>query len=158
MKLTVVIPTHNRYKLLKRLLKSLLEQTIPKNNYNIIVVDDCSTDNTQSLMQNYVKNHKIIHYYRLKKPSGAGYARNKGIEQTKEGYIVFIDDDCIAYNNTLENITKILKKYPFIKCLKGDPDSLKRAGLIGRYLNACLTTKYVPCKNAAGIGRLGDPV
>jgi len=145
-KLTAVIPTHNRAKLLKRLIDSLLNQTLSQDKYNIIVVDDCSTDNTQKMMKNLTKKNKIISYYRLNKPSGAGFTRNKGIEQIKEGYIVFIDDDCIAYKNTLEEIESFLKEYPFVKCFKGDPDSLKEVGLIDRYLNDCLTIKYTNYK------------
>jgi glycosyltransferase involved in cell wall biosynthesis len=141
-KLTVVIPTYNRCKLLKHLLDSLSNQTLSKDRYRIIVVDDCSTDETSNMMKTLINKSKIISYYRLKKNSGSGYARNEGINHVKEGYIVFIDDDCIVYKDTLQKIISFLNKYPFIKCLRCDLDSFKNASLIDRYINYGLSTKY----------------
>ena len=140
--LTIIVPTHNRYEKLKGLLGSLLNQTLSKNKYKIVVVDDCSKDKTQKFMKEFVKKNKIISYYRLKEKSGAGYARNEGIKHVKNGYIVFIDDDCILYRNTLQEIISLLKRYPFIKCFGGDMDTLQDTNLIGRYINYGLGIRY----------------
>ena len=68
---------------------------------------------------------------------------------------MFIDDDCIAYKNTLEQINLFLMKYPFVKCLKGDPDSLDNASLIDRYLNAASIGNVVANINCGMIVEFG---
>lgn len=141
-KLTIVIPTYNRSGKLSFLLSSLLNQSLSKSEYRIIVVDDFSTDDTIILLKEYKKKNKIISYYKLKKSFGAGYARNKGIEQVKEGYIIFMDDDCVAYKDVLKKIGLFLEKYPFIKCFGGNIKSSKDSNLIDKYINYGLSGRY----------------
>jgi len=86
---SVIIPTRNRLALLKRAINSVLAQTF--KDLEIIVVDDCSTDETGE----YLRNEKIpnLNYIRLEQKSGGAVARNCGIKEAKGKYIAFLDDD-----------------------------------------------------------------
>lgn len=87
---TVYIPTHNRAKLIKRAILSVLNQTY--SNIEIIVVDDGSSDNTYSELFELIEKNQIV-YLRNETPSGAPKARNKAISQAKGKYITGLDDD-----------------------------------------------------------------
>ena len=88
-KVSIIIPTYNREKTLERAVNSILNQTY--SNIEVIIVDDCSIDNTQKMVMSW-KNEKIK-YYRLPKNSGACAARNYGIQMASGEYIAFQDSD-----------------------------------------------------------------
>ncbi len=87
--ISVVIPTHNRAQMLKRAIKSILAQTY--NNFEIIIVDDFSQDDTFSVVKNF--NNKKIKYIKNKIPKGAAKSRNIGIRNSQGEFIAFLDDD-----------------------------------------------------------------
>ena len=97
-KISIIIPTYNRERLINRSLYSVLNQTY--KYIEIIVIDDCSTDNTQKVVHN-IKT-KRIRYIKLEKKKGAAYARNLGIKISKGKYIAFQDSDDVYYYNKLE--------------------------------------------------------
>ncbi|AEC51970.1 glycosyl transferase [Pyrococcus sp. NA2] len=86
---SVIIPTHNRAKLLKRAIISVLNQTF--EDFEIIVVDDASSDNTPKIIES-IKDSRI-RYIRLEKNSGAPTARNIGIKKARGKFIALLDDD-----------------------------------------------------------------
>jgi glycosyltransferase involved in cell wall biosynthesis len=83
---SVVIPTYNRYTLLKRAINSLLAQTHPVDE--IIVIDDGSTDNTKQITKDFPN---IIYIYQSNR--GVSAARNVGIQRAKNEWIAFLDSD-----------------------------------------------------------------
>lgn len=85
---SVIIPTYNREKLLKRAIDSILNQTY--KHFELIIVDDGSTDHTKDLVESY-KDNRIIYIY--KENGGQNSALNKGIECAKGEYIAFCDSD-----------------------------------------------------------------
>lgn len=87
--ISVVIPTYNREKVLARAIDSVLNQTY--TDLEVIVADDCSTDNTRQLVQGYADPR--VRYGCLKKNSGACAARNLGIDMARGEYIAFQDSD-----------------------------------------------------------------
>ena len=97
-KVSVIIPTYNRGKLIANSIKSILNQTY--KNLEIIIVDDGSTDNTKEEVSK-LKNEKI-RYIKLEKNTGASNARNVGIKNSNSRYISFQDSDDIMYPNKLE--------------------------------------------------------
>jgi len=98
MKLSIVIPLYNKEKYIDRCLQSLLNQDLSSSEYEIIIVDDGSTDSSFAIAQKYADIHTNFHLYRQKN-GGAGAARNKGLEVSKGDYIYFLDaDDYIATN------------------------------------------------------------
>lgn len=92
MQLSVIIPTYNRKESLKRLLDSLLVQNFSKKDYEILIVDDGSTDGTKQSLQLYLQRNRNIHYF-SQENKGPAAARNLGIKHSKGKYILFIDDD-----------------------------------------------------------------
>ena len=108
---TVVIATHNRENILRRTLERMLEQDF--SDYEVIVVDDGSRDNTKSVLDEFSKNNKIsaISYA---KSGGPAKARNRGIDKAHGEIIAIMDDDCIPAKNWLGNLIAPFPKNPKI--------------------------------------------
>ena len=90
-KVSVVIPTHNRADLLPRAIKSVLNQTF--KDFEVIVVSDGSTDETDTIMSEIVNSDERIKYINYSPGRGGNYARNAGIKAAKGEYVGFLDDD-----------------------------------------------------------------
>lgn len=101
-KVSIVIPTFNRKELLKENLKSLFNQTYPKDKYEIIVCDDGSTDGTEEVVKELIKKSPGVLRYYKQKNKGPASVRNLGIYNAKGEIIGFIDDDCIASPTWIE--------------------------------------------------------
>lgn len=95
---SVVIPTYNRAHLIERAIKSVLAQTV--TSLEVIVVDDCSSDNTAAVV-NSISDDRII-YIQLQNNSGANVARNIGVQHAKYNLVAFQDSDDIWHRNKLE--------------------------------------------------------
>ncbi len=110
---SIIIPTYNRSRGLINALNHLIVQTIPKDNYEIIIVDDGSTDDTESEVAKYkIQNTKYnIRYFKIPN-GGPAKARNFGIKQSKGEIIFFTDDDCFVPPNWMETLLSGLKRYP----------------------------------------------
>lgn len=96
--ISIVIPTYNRSKLIWKSIMSILKQTY--KNFEIIVVDDNSNDNTESIIRS-IKDNRII-YLKHEKNMGANAARNTGINNARGEYIAFQDSDDEWLENKLE--------------------------------------------------------
>lgn len=107
--ISVVIPTYNRAHLIKESIQSVLDQTLQP--YEIIVVDDFSTDNTEEVVNSF--NSPLIKYVKNQRKKGANGARNTGILMAQGEYIAFHDSDDLWLPSKLE-LQKIL--------FKGDPE------------------------------------
>jgi len=90
---SIVIPTYNRGSLIPFTLNSILEQIY--FDFEIIIVDDGSTDNTQKVIVPYLADQRV-HYYNIKN-SERGAARNYGVKQSKGRYVTFLDSDDIFF-------------------------------------------------------------
>lgn len=95
---SVVIPAYNEHDNIQACIDSLKAQTFPLKNYEIIVVDNNSTDNTLEI----VKNLGVIHTVEYEK--GPAAAKNAGIPLAKGNIIAFIDGDCVATKDWIKNI------------------------------------------------------
>lgn len=104
---SVIIPTYNRGRLILDSINSVLNQTY--KNIELIVVDDCSTDNTEEILKSI--NDSRIKYVKLEKNSGACIARNKGIELSTGEFIAFNDSDDLWITTKLEKQLCFLKNY-----------------------------------------------
>ena len=106
MKVSVIIPTYNREKTIKRSIESVLKQKY--EDIEVIVVDDCSVDNTCKVIESIDDNR--LRYIKLEKNSGACKARNVGIENARGEYIAFQDSDDVWRENKLTVQLDIMKK------------------------------------------------
>jgi glycosyltransferase involved in cell wall biosynthesis len=88
---SVIIPTYNRAHLIGRAIQSVLDQTYP--DFEIIVVDDASTDNTKEVISEFQNGDERIRYIRLDNNKGGAAARNTGINAAQGVYIAFQDSD-----------------------------------------------------------------
>ncbi len=102
---SVIIPTYNRAHLIKRAIQSVLNQTY--QNFEIIVVDDGSVDNTEEVVKNF--NNQKIRYIRYNENKGVAAARNTGIKATRGDYIAFQDSDDEWFPNKLERQMEVFK-------------------------------------------------
>ena len=102
-KISVMIPVYNGGEKITSCIESVLNQTI--KDYEIVIVDNNSTDNTEQVIKKYAsKNKKIKYVFESKK--GRGSARNTGVKNCSGEIIVMTDADCIVPNNWLEMITE----------------------------------------------------
>lgn len=109
MKISIIIPVYNSEKFLKKLLTSILNQTY--NNYEIIIVNDGSTDNSEEIIKSF--NSKLIKYIKISN-SGPGIARRIGYNHSTGDLIFFVDsDDYLPSDNILENINTIYNNNKF---------------------------------------------
>lgn len=90
---SVVVPVYNAGKYLSQTLDSIIAQNHP--SIEIVIVDDCSSDNSFEIVTKYMSAVSYINYYRLEKNSGVAIARNTGIENAKGRFIAFLDSDDI---------------------------------------------------------------
>ena len=109
-KVSVIIPTYNREGILGRSIESVLNQTYTE--FELIIVDDGSTDNTRQLVEN-IHDDRISYYY-VKNNSGAAAARNYGIERAEGEYIAFQDSDDYWHSDKLEKQMKVMESNPDI--------------------------------------------
>jgi len=100
---SVVICTYNRRSLLRECLTSLFSQAYPKDDYEIIVVDDGSTDGTEALLQETAANPAPRFRHFRQDNKGSATARNLGIGNAQGRVIASIDDDCVATESWIEN-------------------------------------------------------
>lgn len=102
-KYSVIIPNYNKEKYVKECLDSIFNQTLSKDMYEVIVIDDGSTDNSLDIIKNY--DVKLLRTNRKR----AGGARNVGIDAAQGEYIIFVDSDDYLYSNEVfEKLDKII--------------------------------------------------
>ena len=106
-KVSIITPVYNSEKYLNQCIQSVLSQTY--QNWELIFVDDCSTDNSANLIKVFVNKDKRIKYVKLSENSGAGVARNKGIEASSGKYLAFLDSDDFWHEEKLNKQVFYLK-------------------------------------------------
>lgn len=96
MQATVVIPTHNRSSILRMCLNALFEQNMVKDEFEIVIVDDGSRDDTKDVVEEMMKTAPVKLRYFYQKNQGQGVARNTGIAHADGKIIIMIGDDIIV--------------------------------------------------------------
>ncbi len=100
---SIIIPTYNRAHLIQKTIRSVLDQTY--DSFEIIVVDDGSTDNTEEMVKSI--SDKRIYYYKKKNEERAA-ARNYGIIHSKGEYLTFLDSDDLFYPHHLDEAFRVI--------------------------------------------------
>jgi glycosyltransferase involved in cell wall biosynthesis len=115
MKFSIITPTHNRSKKISRAIKSMQAQSY--KNWEMIISDDGSTDNTCEVVKLFMEKDKRIKYFRMDKNGGVGKARNYGFKNISPdtNWIGFLDSDDVFVENALELIKNKIKKFPKVK-------------------------------------------
>lgn len=112
---SVIIPTYNRATLLNRTLESVLAQTF--KDFEVIVVDDGSTDNTASVTASYQGK---VRFFRQQN-RGPGAARNLGAKHAAGRYLAFLDSDDLWFPWTLETYRRVIEQHQWPAFLAGKP-------------------------------------
>lgn len=108
--ISVVLPTYNRVDLLPRAIESILNQT--HTDFELIIVDDASTDKTPDLLKKYKKRDSRIKILRNKKNCGIACSRNRGMNAARGKYIAPMDSDDSAYPFRLEKLLTVMEDNP----------------------------------------------
>ncbi len=128
---TVVIPTYNREKYIANTLESVLAQVYP--HFEVIVVDNCSTDNTLEVLRPYVESERIK-FIRNERNEERAFSRNVGMENAKGDYLTLLDSDDFMYPANLADAAKFAADNPSIKCFHNYYELLDGEGnVIYRY-------------------------
>lgn len=104
---SVITPTYNCANFIGETIESVQEQTY--HQWEMIIVDDCSTDNTKEIVEKYIKEDNRIKYFCLENNSGTAVARNKAMELANGEYIAFLDSDDIWLEEKLKKQLEFMK-------------------------------------------------
>ena len=97
---SIITPTYNCSQFIAETIASVLGQTYL--NWEMIIVDDCSTDNTREIVGQFLKEDSRIRYMCLEKNSGAAISRNCALREAKGRWIAFLDSDDLWKSDKLE--------------------------------------------------------
>ena len=105
---SIIIPTYNRENKIKKAIDSVLVQKY--KNWEILVIDNYSKDNTKKLVQSY--KNKNIKFFKIKNYGVIAKSRNFGISKSKGNFIAFLDSDDVWMKKKLYECNKIIKSNP----------------------------------------------
>ena len=108
MLVSVIMPTYNCGKFIAESVESVLHQTV--QDWELQIVDDCSTDNTQEVLKPYLEKYPNIHYYCLPKNGGPAVARTEAMKRATGKYIAFLDSDDLWMPDKLEKQIKYMER------------------------------------------------
>lgn len=111
---SIITPTYNSEKFIAETIRSVQNQT--HKNWEMLIVDDCSSDKTVDIIQQFMEDDYRIHLVRLNKNSGASKARNEAIKLVKGDYMTFLDADDIWFPDFIQNSIDTIDKVgiPFV--------------------------------------------
>ena len=108
--ISVIVCTHNRSDLLADVLETLSNQTLNEFNYETIIVDNNSTDDTRNVAQRFCSRCRNMAYF-FEEQQGLSYARNRGWREANGEYVAYIDDDCKVPEQWLAVAKDIIERF-----------------------------------------------
>ncbi len=143
MRISVIVPVFNSEKTIGKCLDSLLNQAFPREDYEVIIVDDGSTDSTAQILKGY--SVKVI----TQTNRGPATARNVGAEEAKGEILLFTDADCVPSENWVEEMLK-----PFhdeeVKAVKGAYKTRQKS-MVARFSQLEFEERFELLKKAPSI-------
>ncbi|KLT70595.1 glycosyltransferase family 2 protein [Flavobacterium sp. ABG] len=127
---SIIIPTYNTEKFIRATLESVQNQSY--QNWEAILVDDASTDQTVAIIAEFAQNDNRIKFFQLAKNSGNGFARNVALEKATGKYIAYLDADDLWFPEKLEKQIWFLKAnnlpftFSFYDCIDEEGNDLNR--------------------------------
>ena len=120
MRFSVIFCTYNREKYIYNAMKSIAEQDFSSQDYEIVLVNNNSTDSTESICNQFQKDYPhIVFRYFLETNQGLSYARNRGVAESRGEILVFVDDDATAFDHYLSSIDILFKEHPSVRACGG---------------------------------------
>lgn len=105
---SVITPTYNCAQFIGETIESVLSQTY--KNWEMIIVDDCSTDETERIVREYCDTDQRVKYFRLEENSGAAVARTRAMTIARGEFMAFLDSDDLWHSEKLEKQLAFMKK------------------------------------------------
>lgn len=97
---SIIMPAYNSEDFIIETIQSVIKQTY--ENWELLIIDDCSTDRTQEIIKDFAESDKRVKYHRLTENSGAATARNTAIDLAQGKYLAFLDSDDLWYPQKLD--------------------------------------------------------
>ncbi len=150
--ISVVIPNYNGERFVARTLESVLNQTY--QNFEIIVVDDYSTDGSPEIIGRYCEKEPRIRLIRLPENKGVANARNTGILQAYGDYIALLDNDDLWVPDKLERQIRLSEKADIVYCsydfIDEDDQPIKRPFIVTKQItfDSMLASSMISCSTA----------
>lgn len=117
-KVSVIIPAYNCEKYIKQTINSVLKQNF--TDFELLIIDDCSKDNSLQIIKNFSKKDKRIKIFENKENKGKMVSVNKLFKKVKGEYIVLLDGDDLFYPKRLKKQVEFLEKHPKIDMIYGN--------------------------------------
>ncbi len=111
MLISLIIPIYNASKYIERCLHSITQQSY--TNIEVIIIDDCSTDDSLSIVEELRKQDIRIRVFRNKKKSLAGFSRNRGLKKARGEFVWFVDADDWIEADSISQLTNKIQESPF---------------------------------------------
>lgn len=127
---SIITPSFNSEKYISETIQSVINQTY--KNWELLIVDDCSSDTTSSIVKDFQAKDSRIYFTKLHKNSGAGIARDTALQLAKGRYIAFLDSDDVWKPKKLEKQLAFMKQenqpfaFSFYDCIDEDSKLLNR--------------------------------
>lgn len=125
---SIIIPVYNGEQYIKNCLDSIYRQGLGDDDFEVICVNDCSTDNTAQVISEYGKFHQNIRLINHETNRRQGSARNTGVKVAKGDYILYIDADDTFESNALPLLRNVIEKNKDLDILKFDYALVERNG------------------------------
>ena len=149
---SIITPSYNSELFISDAINSVINQTY--KNWELIVVDDASKDNTCTIVNDYIVNDNRIHLIRLTQNSGAGVARNKAIKYAKGAYIAFLDADDVWKPHKLEMQLEFMKKYKLSFTYSSYEQINEKGDSLNKLINALPVLSYNKLLKCNYVGNL----
>ncbi|MBS5788574.1 MAG: glycosyltransferase family 2 protein [Clostridioides difficile] len=105
---SIITPVYNSEQFLSETIESIQNQTY--KNWQLLLIDDCSTDNSSKIIREYQEHDSRIKYIKLKRNSGAAVSRNKGLRCSEGRFVAFVDSDDLWNSRKLEKQVGLMLK------------------------------------------------
>jgi len=128
--ISIIICTYNREKYIYDALRCLAQNNFPTNLYEIVLVNNNSTDTTEEHCKTFYRDYPQVNFrYFIETNQGLSFARNRGIMETQGDTLVFLDDDSFVNSGYLTNLNSYLKEYPDMAAFGGEISPLFETGV-----------------------------
>lgn len=118
--LSVIICTYNREKYLYNVLKSIAENDFPTDRYEIVLINNNSTDRTEEECRRFTEAFPKVRFrYFMETRQGLSYARNRGVTESEGDVLVFVDDDALVNGEYLQTYADFFEQHPEIEAAGG---------------------------------------
>lgn len=118
--ISVIICTYNRDKYIYNVLRSLAENTLAHDQYEIVLVDNNCTDNTPNECMRFQQDFPSVNFRMFVETNqGLSHARNRGIMESKGDILVYVDDDALVNKEYLQTYAEFFEQYPEIEAAGG---------------------------------------